>query len=222
VLRSRGRHPADLLPESDGDDVPGAGSDPEAEAVAADAVALALSVVLDTLAPAERVAFVLHDVFDMPFEAIAGVLDRSVGSARQLASRGRRRVRLAAADPPQAHDRRQDVVAAFFAAGRQGDLQGLLAALHPDVELRITTPATDLPVQVRGAAAVAARAQSFTDSRRQVTPITLAGLPAALITTAGRRLSLMVFGVAGDRIEAIDVLTDDNVLQRLDLPDLWA
>lgn len=218
VLRSRGRHPADPLPDAAVDDLPAAGPDPEAEALAADAVALALSVVLDTLAPAERVAFVLHDVFDLPFEAIADLLDRSVGSARQLASRGRRRVRVAAERTPLAPDRRQDVVAAFFAAGRQGDLQGLLAALHPDVELRINGSATDLPVRVRTAAVVAARARSFADPHRLVSPLTVAGLPAALITRAGRRLSLMVFDVVDSRIETIDVLTDEDALQRLHLP----
>lgn len=220
MLRSRGRHPANSLSDTLGDNLPADGPDPEAEAVVADAVGLALSVVLDTLAPAERVSFVLHDVFDVPFDAIAVLLDRSVDSARQLASRARRRVRLASAHAPDTHDRRYDVVTAFFAAGRQGDLQGLLAVLHPDVALRVDTAVLESPLRVLGAPAVAARARFFADPQRVVTPLTVAGLPAAVITLGDRRVSLMVFEVVDARIASIDVLADTVRLQALDLTEL--
>lgn len=221
VLRSRGRHPTDPIADLDSEELPAGGpDDPEAEAMVADGVGLAMTLVLDTLAPAERVSFVLHDVFEIPFEAIANLLDRSVESARQLASRARRRIRLASDHNPDPRDRRHDVVAAFFAAGRRGDLQGLLAVLHPDVTLRVDTALSDSPMLVTGAHAVAAQARYFAASQRMVTPLTLAALPGALITLEARRLSLMVFGVDNGKIESIDVLADTDRLGALDLTGL--
>jgi RNA polymerase sigma factor (sigma-70 family) len=222
VLRTRDRHPVDRFPDPGPDEPAGDGPDPEAEAVAAETVALALDVVLDKLTPAERVSFVLHDVFDVPFDAIADVLGRSVDSTRQLASRGRRRIRSATPRPPDPSDRRQDAVDAFFAAGRRGDLRGLLALLHPDVVLRLDTGSAEAPVQLAGAAAVAGRASSFADPRRLVVPVRLADLPGAVITSEGRRVSLMLFTVEAGRITAIDVLADTGRLDALDLSALTA
>jgi RNA polymerase sigma factor (sigma-70 family) len=184
---------------------------PEEEVLLADSVGLALQIVLETLTPAERLAFVLHDMFDLPFEEIAAILGRSPDAARQLASRGRRRVKDAEVPKPDPDVTRQRaVVDAFFAAGRSGDFNGLLAVLHPDVVLRpdVAGMPPGAPRTIRGAKAVAKRALAGARSGAQVHPVLVNGTAGALITMHGRPQTVMVFTVAEGRIVAIDGITD--------------
>ena len=193
---------------------------PEGAAVLADAVESALLVVLDTLPPGERVAFVLHDVFALPFDEIAGIMDRSPAAVRQLASRGRRRVQgdqgpeaVAATDP--AH--RRAVVDAFFRAARLGDLDALVRVLHPDVVL-VADAGRGAPAQVRGAEQVAGRAMMFAGPDRVTRPVWVDGDPAVVVTIGDRVVSIMRFAVLGDHIVAIDALSDRERLAALELP----
>ena len=193
---------------------------PADEAVLADSVSLALLVVLDTLAPAERVAFVLHDLFDLPFEQIAALVDRSPAAARQLASRARRRVRGAPApdaDADPAAARR--VVQAFFGAARGGDLGALIAVLDPDAVLRADGGAArpEVSALLRGAAEVAGRAALFRQPGVQVHPVLVNGTAGAVVTSDGRPVSVMGFTISGGRITEIDILLDPARLSRLDL-----
>ncbi len=152
--RTRGEQPLDgFLPEPIIDD-PAVGTDPEHEALLADSVGIALQVVLDTLSPAERLAFVLHDMFAVPFDEIAAMVDRSPDATRQLASRARRRVREAAPPPDPDLTRQRAVVDAYFAAAREGDMDALVAVLDPDVVLRAHRRDGD-PLELHGAARVA-------------------------------------------------------------------
>ncbi len=191
---------------------------PEHETLLADSVGLALLVVLDALTPAERLAFVLHDVFGVPFSDIAAALDRSEGAAQQLASRARRRVR----DSPQpdrdlAQQRR--VVDAFFAASRAGDFDALLDVLAPDVELRIDGGAlrADASQALHGADAVAAHTSTYSSLYPFVTPALVNGAAGALVAPRGRLFSVMAFTVTDGRIARIDALADPERLARLDL-----
>jgi RNA polymerase sigma factor (sigma-70 family) len=192
-------------------------TDPEHEALLADSVGLALLVVLETLTPAERLAFVLHDMFAVPFDEIAAILDRSPEAARQLASRARRRVRGAPV-PDADLARQREVVDAFAAASRDGDFDALVAVLDPAVVLRTDhTVPPDAPMLVRGARAVAERAWRF----RQLAPFaTLAlvnGAPGAVVAPHGRPFAVMGFTVARGKIVEIEVFTDPARLRRLDL-----
>jgi RNA polymerase sigma-70 factor (ECF subfamily) len=175
--------------------------DPEGEALAADAVGAALLVVLETLEPAERLAFVLHDVFAVPFEDIARIVDRSPSAARQLASRARRRVRGADRDAPTA-DRR--IVDAFLVAARGGDFEGLLALLHPDVVLRADDGSGALQI-VRGARAVATGAR-LNSIGRTAHPAIVDGAPGFVAAEAGVPVAVLAFTVVDGRITAIDAL----------------
>jgi RNA polymerase sigma-70 factor (ECF subfamily) len=186
--------------------------DPEAEALTADAIGAALLVVLETLQPAERLAFVLHDVFAVPFEDIAPIVDRSPAAARQMASRARRRVQGADRDAPTA-DRR--IVDAFVAAARGGDLEGLLAVLHPDVVLRGDDGGGALLV-VNGAHAVANRARFFSTTRA-THAVVVDGFPGFVATEAGVPISVLAFTIVDDRITAIDALTGPTRLAGLAL-----
>jgi RNA polymerase sigma-70 factor (ECF subfamily) len=186
--------------------------DPEAEALTADAIGAALLVVLETLQPAERLAFVLHDVFAVPFEDIAPIVDRSPAAARQMASRARRRVQGADRDAPTA-DRR--IVDAFVAAARGGDLEGLLAVLHPDVVLRGDDGGGALLV-VNGAQAVANRARFFSTTRA-THAVVVDGFPGFVATEAGVPISVLAFTIVDDRITAIDALTGPTRLAGLAL-----
>jgi len=166
VLRSRRTHREEPIGVHVPDPVVSRadGTSPEEQALLADSVGLALQVVLDTLTPAERLAFVLHDLFDLPFDEIAPIVGRSAATARQLASRARRRVRGAGARTPDADTGRQrEVVDAFFAAARRGDFDGLIAVLDPDIVLRVDggTALAEASARVRGAAAVAGQALRF-------------------------------------------------------------
>ena len=201
------------------------GLDPEHEALVADSVGLALLVVLETLSPAERLAFVLHDVFAMPFDEIATVVGRSPTAARQLASRGRRRVQNAAAFPDADLGRQRELVEAFLAASRAGDFDALLAVLDPDVVVRSDGGAL-LPTAsrvVRGARAVAGQALFAARLGLSVQPARVNGAAGLVSWDAeGRPFSVMGFTVAGGRIVAIDVLVDPERLARLNLTSLKA
>jgi len=198
---------------------PEAGIDPEHEAVLADSVGLAMLVVLDTLTPAERLAFVLHDMFAVPYEQIAPMLERSPVAARQLASRARRRVQGRAPVPDPDLGRQREVVDAFFAAAREGDFDGLVAVLDPDVVLRADGGAarTRPTVMLRGARAVAENASTARKLAPFVRPALINGSAGAVVTIHGQVFSVMGFTVADGRIVAIDVLYDPERLAALDL-----
>jgi RNA polymerase sigma factor (sigma-70 family) len=194
--------------------------DPEHEALLADSVGLALLVVLETLAPAERLAFVLHDMFAVPFDEIAGIVGRSPTAARQLASRARRRVQGAPTVPDADLTRQREVVDAFLAAARGGDFDALLAVLDPDVVLRADRGAVSPGAlrEVRGARAVAEQALFFSRLVEFVQPVLVNGAAGIVSWLPGRRpFSIMGFTVAQGRIVEIDVLSDPARLRQLDL-----
>ena len=195
------------------------GIDPEHEALVADSVGLALLVVLETLAPAERLAFVLHDVFGVPFREIAPIVGRSPAAARQLASRARRRVQGVATSADAGLACQREAVDAFLAASREGDFEALLAVLDPDVVLRIDGGAVraGLSRGVRGARAVAE--QTFTFSRLSpfVRPALVNGAAGVVVAPRGRPFAVMGFTVWRGKIAEIDVLADPARLRRLDL-----
>ncbi len=191
---------------------------PEDEALLADSVGLALQVVLDALAPAERLAFVLHDMFDLPFEEIAPMVGRSPAAARQLASRARRRVKGSAVPSPDPDIARQRaVVDAFFAAARGGDFDALLALLHPDVVLRAdygpSRPSAS--TVVRGAAAVARQARLGANPAAEIHPALINGTAGVVITIDGRAHVVMAFLVAQDQVVEIDVIADPERVRRV-------
>ena len=195
------------------------GLDPEQEALLADSVGLALFVVLESLDPAERLAFVLHDMFAVPFDEIAPMVGRSPAAARQLASRARRRVQREAPEPDADLVAQREVVDAFFAASRDGDFEGLLAVLDPDVVVRADGGAArpSATVVVRGAEAVAARARSYAHLAPYVRPALVNGAAGAVVTPHGRPFSVLAFTIRGGRIVAIDSLADPERLAELDL-----
>jgi RNA polymerase sigma factor (sigma-70 family) len=186
-------------------------SQPEEEALLADSVSVALLVVLDTLSPAERLTFVLHDMFELPFEEIAPMVGRSPQAARQLASRARRRVKgaeIAAPDPDLA--RQREVVDAFFQAARGGDFDALVAVLDPDVILRSDFGARrpDAPKVLHGAAAVANQALIGALPGAELHPVLINGTAGVVITVRGRPFAVMGFTVAQDKIVEIDAIAD--------------
>jgi len=201
------------------------GTNPEDEALLADSVGLALLVVLETLTPAERLAFVLHDMFDLPFDDIAPMVGRSPATARQLASRARRRVR--GADVPATDRdlaRQREVVDAFFAAAHGGDFDGLIAVLDPDVVLHSDggTARPDASMVLRGAAEVARRTLAIASPAAPKHPVLVNGSAGVLITLAGQPVALMGFTVSLGRITEIDAIADPGRLGRLDLAALLA
>jgi RNA polymerase sigma factor (sigma-70 family) len=191
--------------------------DPEHEALLADSVGLAMLVVLDALTPAERLAFVLHDVFAVPFADIAAVLDRSEAAAQQLASRARRRVQ-GSPEPDSDLARQRQVVDAFFTASRDGDFDALVAMLDPDVELRIDGGAlrADASLVLHGAAAVAGHTATYSKLYPFVRPVLVNGAAGALVAPHGRLFSVMAFTVTEGKITRIDALVDPERLARLD------
>jgi RNA polymerase sigma factor (sigma-70 family) len=195
------------------------GVDPEHEALLADSVGLALLVVLETLGPAERLAFVLHDMFAVPFDEIAPIVGRSPTAARQLASRARRRVQGAAPVPDADLAAQREVVDAFFAASRDGDFDALVAVLDPDIVLRADGGAAhpEATAEVHGARAVAERALTFARLAPYVRPALVNGVAGVVVAPSGRPFSVMAFTVAGGKIVAIDALADPERLARLDL-----
>jgi RNA polymerase sigma-70 factor (ECF subfamily) len=190
------------------------GIDPEHEALLADSVGLALLVVLETLAPAERLAFVLHDMFAVPFDEIAPIVGRTPTAARQLASRARRRVQASDTVPDADLSRQREVVDAFVAAARSGDFDALLAVLDPDVVLRADRGASR---ELRGAAAVVEGARTFSPLARFARPALVNGAAGVVVTRHGQPFSVIGFTVRGGKIVEIDVLADPERLRRLDL-----
>ncbi|MGN6378335.1 MAG: sigma-70 family RNA polymerase sigma factor [Gaiellales bacterium] len=210
--RSRPQTVGEPAPEQAAEE---ADADPQYQAVLADSVGLALMVVLDSLTPAERVAFVLHDVFAVPFDEIAPIVDRSTPATRQLASRARARVQHhdAAGEPDRV--RQAELVDAFLVAARNGDFEALLALLDPDVVLRADRRAVELgaAVETRGAEAVG----GFLRYARGAKPALLAGAAAAVWVQDGQLRVVYRFSTSGDRITAVDLIADPDVLSGLEL-----
>ena len=193
------------------------GSNPEHEALLADSVGLALLVVLDRLTPAERLAFVLHDMFAVPFEEIAPIVGRSSEATRQLASRARRRVRSGAA-PESDLVRQREVVDAFLAALRGGDFEGLLAVLDPDLVVRADAAVTSgAPTEARGAAVWAKQAVAFGQLARLVRPALVNGAIGVVMAPRGRLVRALTFKIANGKITEIEVIGDPARLGELDL-----
>lgn len=196
-------------------------ADPERAAELGESVGLALLVVLETLSPAERLAFVLHDMFAVSFDEIAEVVDRSPAATRQLASRARRRVRDASPGPAPDARRRREVADAFLTAANGGDFEGLLAVLDPDVVLRADGGrlAPAVSKLVRGAETVVAQALAYSRFRKATLWVVANGDPAVLSVVDGRPTALMVFTVAGDRIVELHILVDPERLAALGLTE---
>jgi len=195
-------------------------SDPEHEALVADSVGVALMVVLDSLSPAERLAFVLHDMFGVPFDEIGPIVDRSPTAARQLASRARRRVRGAREPDAASLGQQRKVVEAFLAASREGDFEALLEVLDPDVVFRAESGVSGprVPVSVRGAGEVATlvleRGSPFAHLGR---PAIVNGRPGAYVALPDRVFSLVAFTIVGDRVTEMDLLVDPVKLARVNV-----
>jgi RNA polymerase sigma-70 factor (ECF subfamily) len=203
----------DLLGGSHRTDHAGRAPTPEDEVLLAESIGLALHVVMDSLTPAERVAFVLHDIFDLPFGQVADVLGRSTDAVKMLASRARRRVRLVPPEVDRNDARDRAVVDAFFAAAGSGDLSALLALLAPDAELRASTPEGITLVQ--GAAKIAARAKAGASRGAVLRPVTARGAAGVLIVLDGRPVSVMTFTVQDGLITEMRSVTDPNRLAQI-------
>jgi len=215
MLRSRKARHEEPTVEEAGETVAG-DDDPEQEALLADSVGLALLVVLNKLAPAERVAFVLHDMFDLPFEEIAPIISRSPVTARQLASRARRRVQ----GGPQTRDddlaRQREVATAFLAASRDGNFDGLLAVLDPDVVFRADRAAVQMggPAEIRGGAAVA---QTFKGRARAARLALIDGAMGLAVVLQGQLRILLGLTITNGKIAAIDAIADPEHVTQLDV-----
>ena len=213
MLRSRTARREDSLEAAQMEAAPrrGAGLDPEQEALLGDSVGQALLVVLNTLAPAERLAFVLHDLFEVPFDQIAPIVGRSPAAARQLASRARRRVRVSEMDAGAGQGVERAVVDAFLAASREGDFEALLAMLDPDAVLRVDAAAAAVGALpgVRGARAVAT---TFSGAARAARPALVNGAAGAVWAQGGQARVAFGFTVVAGRIVAIDLLADPRIL----------
>jgi RNA polymerase sigma factor (sigma-70 family) len=225
MLRSRTlRREEPMDPPAIGQPVapPPNGTDPEHEAVLADSVGLALLVVLDTLTPAERLAFVLHDMFAVPFEEIAPIVERSPVATRQLASRARRRVQEAGpGDPPGEISRRREVVAAFLAASREGDFDALLTMLDPDIVLRADNAAAQMGAD---AEAIGPRAVAgiFSGRAKALRPALIDGAPGAVWTYRGETRVVFAFTFTGGTITAIEQIADPERIARFEVTPLKA
>ena len=191
--------------------------DPEAEAVLADSIGVALLVILQTLNPAERLAFVLHDMFDLPYAEIAPIVGRTANTAAQLAARARRRVRGRTPDPATDLVRQRRLVDAFLAAARDGDFDALLAVLDGDVVLRVDAAAAGAPTTIRGAQAVAANARAFSANARFAAPALVDGAVGIVVAPKGNLALVLRFSVAGDKITEIDIDADPQRLRRFSL-----
>lgn len=219
MLRARASRREDALEVRVPDPIveSGDGVDPAEQAAAADSVSVALLVVLESLDPAERLAFVLHDMFALPFDEIAPMVDRTPVAARQLASRARRRVRGATPAGPPDRRRQREIVDAWMAAARGGDLAGLVALLHPDAVLRVDTGGAGSTI-VRGAAAIAGQAALHRRPGIESRFAVVNGGPGIVATLAGRPTAVLAFTVADGLIVEVDILTDPERLAALDLP----
>jgi RNA polymerase sigma factor (sigma-70 family) len=217
--KSRKEEPADAEPAESRTNV-GHSPDPEQEAALADSVGLALLVVLETLAPAERLAFVLHEMFDLSFDEIAPIVGRSSTAARQLASRARRRVRGVETISDPERTRQREVVEAYLAAVRSGDMAALLSVLDPDVEVRAdrSTVPPNVPLEARGAQNVAKRALMVGADRARFAELALVNGAAGVVFAPGGRLRLVLcFTVEREKITRVEVIGDRARLAALDL-----
>jgi len=215
MLRSRtarSEEPLDEAPAVAADAV-----DPEAEAVLADSIGVALLVILQTLSPAERLAFVLHDMFDLPYAEIAPIVGRTENTAAQLAARARRRVRGKTPDPATDLVRQRRLVEAFLAAARDGDFDALLNVLDADVVLHVDAAAAGAPTTIRGAQAVAANAQAFSANARFAEPALVDGAVGIVVAPKGKLALVLRFGVADDRIAELRIDADPRRLRGFDL-----
>jgi RNA polymerase sigma-70 factor (ECF subfamily) len=219
MLRSRktrreeplgGRLPDPLIDRADG-------IDPEHEALLADSVGLALLVVLETMSPPERLAFVLHDIFAVPFDEVAPIVDRSPEAARQLASRARRRVRAERTVPDADLETQRDVIDAFLSAAREGDFDRLVAVLDPDVVLRQDFGPVGGSREIRGAAAVAGQARGYAQIGLDIRPALINGVAGAVAFRHGRPFSIGAVTVRNGKIVELDFLADPERLRELDL-----
>jgi RNA polymerase sigma factor (sigma-70 family) len=224
MLRSRNsrrEHPLDIhVPDPIVDPIDG--TDPEHEALLADSVGIAMLMVLETLNPAERLAFVLHDMFGVPFEEIAPIVDRTPDAARQLASRGRRRLRAANPSPAPDLDAQREVVEAFVAAAREGDFDRLVNVLHPDVVLRADFGPDREASEVRGAEAVIAQARTFAEMGARGHIVRVNGGVGTVAFLDGELLSVGAMLVREGQIVEVDFLGDPARLAQLDLSWLTA
>ena len=219
--RTRSEQPLHgLRPEPIIDD-PAVGTDPEHEALLADSVGIALQVVLDTLGPAERLAFVLHDMFAVPFDEIAAMLQRSPQATRQLASRARRRVRDQAPAPDPDLTRQQAVVDAYFAASRDGDLGALVAVLDPSVVLRAHRRDGD-PRELHGAEQVARGAMSARRFAPYVRPALVNGAAGVVAFDGAQAFAVVAFTIVNGRVITIDVFNDPELVAKLDVRGITA
>jgi RNA polymerase sigma-70 factor, ECF subfamily len=217
MLRSRRSRREEALDAEVVEPIADTKSNPEQEALLADSVGVALLVVLETLSPAERVAFVLHDVFDLPFDEIAPIVDRTPDAARQLASRARRRVRGGEIRSNSDVQSQRVVVEAFLAALRAGDFEGLLAVLDPDVVVRMDA-APGAPREFRGAENWARGATAaFSPFARFVHPAVVNGSVGLVFAPGGKLSRALSFTLANGRIVEVEIITDHERLQQLDL-----
>lgn len=219
MLRSRRSRREDLAGQEVADQFPAQGSHPEDEALLADSVSRALLVVLDTLTPAERIAFVLHEMFAVPFGQIGPIVERTPAAAKKLASRARQKVRGTSTVPAGDLARQRRVVAAFLAAARAGDLEAVLAVLAPDV-VRRADPAALPPgaaAEVRGARAVAEGTVLLAARSRDAELALVNGAVGAIVAPGGRLLIALTFTIDGDRIAGYEVIADPVRLRGLDL-----
>ncbi|MFI9270905.1 sigma-70 family RNA polymerase sigma factor [Kitasatospora sp. NPDC052896] len=219
MLRSRASRREELVGQRMPDRAADAEDGPEEEALLADSVGLALLVVLDTLAPAERIAFVLHDMFTVPFDQIAEIVERSPDTAKKLASRARRKARGGATAPGAELARHRQVVEAFLTASRNGDLDAVLAVLAPDVVRRADRAAlpAGAATVVSGARAVAAGTMVFGRRARFAAPALVDGAVGAVVAAHGRLVIALTFRIEGERITEYEVIADPARLHRLDL-----
>ena len=219
MLRSRKSRREEPLPADPSDPARGGGTSPESEALLADSVGLAMLVVLDKLEPAERVAFVLHDMFDLPFDQIAGITGRSPAAARQLASRARRRVRGTPSVTAAGLARQREVVEAFLAASRNGDFEALLAVLDPDVTLQADEAAAPpgMARQVRGAAVVARQGLTFSRRARFGRLALVNGAVGVILAPHGRLSVALSLTIVDGKITQMNVVADPERLAQLDL-----
>ena len=193
------------------------GDDPQEEVLIADSVGLALQVVLDTLAPAERLAFVLHDIFGMPFEEIAPIVERSVPATRQLASRARRRVRLGEpAVSPASHAQQRRVIDAFLAASREGSFEALLEILDPEVVMRVDQGRLGASFELRGANDVGEMVLAQGTPRAHLgRPAVVNGAPGVVVARGEQVFAVAAFTIAGDRITSVNIVADPEKLRRV-------
>ena len=216
MLRARSARREEPLDEAPAAAAPDA-VDPESEAVLADSIGVALLVILQTLTPAERLAFVLHDMFDLPYAEIAPIVGRTENTAAQLAARARRRVRGKTPDPAMDLVRQRRLVDAFLAAARDGDFDALLAVLDGDVVLHVDAAAAGAPTTIRGAHAVAVNARAFSANARFAAPALVDGAVGIVVAPKGKLGLVLRFAAVGDKITEIDIDADPQRLSRFSL-----